>query len=157
MIENFIYPTATDDGDRVLLANVKKYGWHACCVFGDETGPEFTYSIGFYLSYGHPEVLIIGLPSRAAHALLGALAERISKGQTYSDGSVATDIAPCKILFRRFNQFHYIKYMGIATWFYASLFPRELFPTIQLVFPDKSGYYPWDDDYDTNLIQTILD
>lgn len=157
MIENFIYPTATDESDHALLATVKKHGWQAICVFSDETSPEFTYSIGFYLTYGHPEILIIGLPSRAARALLAALAERISKGQTYGDGSVATDISPCTFRFRRFNQFHYIEYMGIATWFYASLFPRELFPTIQLVWPDKRGYYPWDKDYDTNLIQTVLD
>ena len=156
MIQNFAYPTAENESDQTLLANVKNYGWHACHIFGDETGPEFSYSIGFYLSYGHPEILIVGLPSKAAHSVLAAVFDRISKGQVYVDGSIADDISPCKFLFRSFNPIHYIEYMGIATWFYASLFPPDLFPTLQLVWPDKNGFYPWDKDYNTHLIQSIL-
>jgi hypothetical protein len=53
-----------------LLNDIEKYGLQVMHVFGDELGPGFSYSIGLFESYNHPEVIIIGLRQDLMHQLI---------------------------------------------------------------------------------------
>lgn len=46
--------------DRKLAEDVRKYGWHCLHVSPrlGEPGPQFTYTIGLFASYQHPELMI---------------------------------------------------------------------------------------------------
>ena len=63
--------TATDSGERKLLDDVAKFGWHCMKVFGDNDHEPFAYTIGLFASCGYPELLIYGLPGEVAHSGAG--------------------------------------------------------------------------------------
>jgi hypothetical protein len=50
----------TDDPEKIILSNIADYGWHAVNVIEDDGHPPWTYSIGFYETWGFPELIILG-------------------------------------------------------------------------------------------------
>ena len=60
-LPDFQLRVAEDDNDRKLLADIERLGWHVIHIFEDESGPGFSFSVGFYYTFQQPEVLIMGL------------------------------------------------------------------------------------------------
>lgn len=73
MLTDFQMPLAKDDSDRKLLSDVAQYGWHVLHIFSDESAPCFSLSVGFYLKFGHPEILVMGPPQPVAHELINLI------------------------------------------------------------------------------------
>ena len=50
--------------DAKVLREIHTDGWQITGVLAreQERGPDFAYSIGFFHSLGHPEVILFGLP-----------------------------------------------------------------------------------------------
>lgn len=69
-----------DYKDKVL-ANIKETGWHCTAVGAGENTPEFSYTVGLFKTHGLPELIIIGLPFRVAHHLLGDIIDLLLKGE----------------------------------------------------------------------------
>jgi hypothetical protein len=63
-------PKPTDEGDRKLLENVEKYGWHVVLITGDKDTPGCAFSVGLYHTFKHPEIVIFGLPKDRMHAFI---------------------------------------------------------------------------------------
>ena len=61
-------------------------------VFEGKEGPGFQYSIGFFQSFKHPEVLIFGQQSKVMHGMLARIADAIREGKRFAAGSDAEDI-----------------------------------------------------------------
>jgi hypothetical protein len=72
--------------ERKLRDDVKQYGWHVLKVLADEGHSSHTYSVGLYKSFGHPEVVIVGLPGDTAHAFIDNLADEIRDGAVFEAG-----------------------------------------------------------------------
>lgn len=53
---------AKDEHERKALADVQQHGWHVLKVMEDNEGPAFAYTVGLYHSFGHPELIVVGLP-----------------------------------------------------------------------------------------------
>nr|MBB6151316.1 hypothetical protein [Mucilaginibacter sp. SP1R1] len=70
--------------DQKLSNNIKQYGLQVLHVMADDTGPGFSYSIGLFESYGHPEIIIIGLKQQLAHKLINNMANDVKKGKIYT-------------------------------------------------------------------------
>jgi hypothetical protein len=49
-------------GDAEMQADIATYGWHVIKVFEDDEGPSFAFTIGLYKRFGHPELVVFGLP-----------------------------------------------------------------------------------------------
>lgn len=136
--------TATDDNERKCLEDVKNHGLHIMHVFEDEENPRFSYTVGLYENYLHPEIIIIGLKHELAHLLLHNAAYDIKKGTSYTSGEFHEGILDDFLCyFGDVPRSYYEEYVGWALWFYEG---RD-FPLIQCVYPTVAGKFAWEKDF----------
>ncbi len=157
MNANFTWPVASNAGQEKLLADVKEYGCHILNVAGDGRS-DFSYSVGLYANFGHPEIVIIGLPSGTAMSLINAVRDRAASGAPVADGTMSDGLVRgYPVAFVRVEQEHFVDRFGFANWFYRSLAPGG-FPVLQLVWPDRQGLFPWHAAFDPGLrpVQPVL-
>jgi len=139
-----------DAADRKLLADVQEYGWHKITVSEDAEGPGFTYTIGLFHSFQHPEVIVFGLPDERMRLIVDSIAELVQSGVTLADGSESDQILEhYSCTFRAVLPVHYPAHLGYARWFYKA---RE-FPVLQCCWPDRTGRYPWELDCEREIIR----
>jgi uncharacterized protein DUF4262 len=137
--------TRDDDGfdacDKKVLDDIEKHGWHVVKVLAEAEFPAFAYSIGLYHSFGHPEVIVIGLNLDVAHCLINEVGEWARAGKRIKfDNPYGGLLEGFDCVFRPMNQRHNEQYLGYARWFYRS----DDFPVVQCVWPDKQGHWPWE-------------
>jgi uncharacterized protein DUF4262 len=147
MIPNFRWPEPESPPDEKLISNVREYGCHIIRVFATESGPAFAYSVGMYLNYGQPEVIVFGLSVEHAHVILNDICRHAARGERFVAGD-RTDqfLQGFDVCFTEVPLEVYPEYLGFALWFYRSL--SEPFPAVQLVWPDRAGKFPWELGYD---------
>ena len=158
MLPDFQSPVAVDERDRKLLSDVKEIGWQVKGILAGKHTPPYAFSIGLYYTFGHPEILVMGLPHTVAHQLINVAAGHIARGRVFRARERTDELAvglPCSfvpILIK-----HYQHYLGFGLWFYQNL--KQPFPALQLVWPDKQGRLPWESGYDETFYraQRLLD
>ena len=139
-----------DPADAKLLADVEQFGWHMITVSEDDQGPGFTYTIGLFYSYSHPEVIVFGLPNQAMQGVVDCIAGLVKGGVRFGDGDESDEVLDGYVCtFRRVLPAHYPAHLGYAKWFYKS---RE-FPAIQCVWPDKAGHFPWQAECEPGIVR----
>jgi hypothetical protein len=158
MLTDFQMPVASDEPDRKLLSDVTNYGWHILHIFADKNEPCYSFSVGLYLKFGHPELLVMGLSQPIAQQLINLAAGYIANGRVFRPGERSDDLMhgfACSFVPILIN--HYQHYLGYNIWFYRSL--KKPFPALQLVWPDKKGRFPWENNYDNKFLslQRLLD
>src|SRR4051812_23358833 len=105
-------PEPADEHDRKLLADVERHGWHVIGVEEDEEGPAFAYSIGLYRSFGHPEVIVFGLPVRVLHRVINAVGEEVRSGERFGHLDESGDVLQgYNVVFRTVKRGHYPEYL----------------------------------------------
>jgi hypothetical protein len=137
--------TRLDATDRKLLADVEEYGWHCRHIHDEGRLPYWTFTIGVFQTWQHPELVVFGLRDTVAHDLLNQLVERVKAGETFGPGRDYDDVLEsfgCR--FVRVDAQWYSPFLGYAQWFYET---EDGFPVLQLVWPDEQGRYPWDEGY----------
>jgi hypothetical protein len=126
--------------------NIRRHGWHAQGIYATETTPSFLYTIGLRDSFNHPELLMIGPPVETCHSLVSAVVERIRGGGSYGDGDRIGGVAGgYEVALRSVPITAYDELFGIAAEFYGD----TEFIVLQVVFPDASGRFPWEDGCDS--------
>jgi hypothetical protein len=141
-------PRYSDDpkkrsAEEKCVADIQHYGLHILKVAGDDDWPEFTYSVGLFHSFEHPEVIVLGLPGDVAHSLVNGLADEVRSGHRFIASEETENVLegyPCT--FRAVPPHHVGAHFGWASWFYDG----EPFPALQLVYPDRARRWPWDPD-----------
>jgi hypothetical protein len=150
MQNKFEWPEPEEEADEILLRNIRKHGCHIMGIAGDEHVPNYAFSIGLFVNYGHAEIILFGLEGRRAASIINVVRDRAAAGQKYAVGDVADDIlVGQKACFVEVPLQLYDKYLGTAIWFYRRS-PRP-FPCLQLVWPDDDGRFPWETGYDAGL------
>ncbi len=135
---------AKDDAERKALANIKKHGLHVMHVFGDEKNPPFSYSVGLFENYLHPEIVIIGLKYELAHVLLNNMAHDIKNGKNFTAKEFHEGVLDDFLCyFGEVPKTDYKEYVGWAIWFYEGYD----FPLLQCVYPTVKGKFPWEKDF----------
>ena len=141
--------TRLDATDQKVLADVEEYGWHCLHVHDRDGLPQWTFSIGIFQTWHHPELLVFGLRDTVAHDLLKQLVLRVAAGEIfrpdreYVDEYVdLLDGFSCRFVI--VDPQWYSAFLGYAQWFHET---EDGFPVLQLVWPDKRGRYPWADGY----------
>jgi hypothetical protein len=66
-----------DDLERQAMANINEFGWHAMNVIEGEGHPPWSFSIGLYETWSHPELIVIGRSRATAYKMLNTLATDI--------------------------------------------------------------------------------
>jgi hypothetical protein len=137
-------PVPQDDGDRKVLADVARHGWAVLMIEEDDEGPAFAFSVGLFQTFGHPELLILGLAPPVAQPLVNALGEAIRSGRRFEAGGRCEGVASVPLALVAVDERHYRDYLGYARWFYGG----GAFPVLQCVWPDKKGAFPWEVGFD---------
>ncbi len=150
MIEDFRWPEPDDPADEKLFSNVRQYGCHIMHIIEDEKGPEYSFSIGLYLNYSHPEIVIFGLDHKITNPTINRIASLIREGREFSDGQTSDELFEgLEVVFLSVERKYYGPYLGYANWFYQHL--PQPFPVLQLVWPDKQGRFPWEKEFSPEL------
>jgi hypothetical protein len=141
--------------DEKLATDIEKYGLQVMHVFSNQDGSSFSYSIGLFKTYKHPEIIIIGLKQELSHILINNMAEDIKNGKVYVPLNFYPDILDgfeCYIVEVDPNK--YDEYIGQAQRYYKS----DEFPAIQCIYPTIKGIFPWEKDWPENIkdLQPIL-
>jgi len=151
-IPGFEWQEPEDEGDRKMFKDILEHGCQVIAVQADAHGPDFSYSVGLYLNFLHPEILIMGMSSQACHKAINQICREAAAGKKLNEGGERSDLfdVPRPIRFVFVPKVRYVDYLGYACWFYRSLLFRtgppmeHKFPVLQALWPDKNLFYPDD-------------
>ena len=130
---------------------MQELGVHTVCVAGDADRPAHAFSVGLFLNYGHPEVLVVGLPAASSTHIVQRVHAIVQRGEAFAPGLTSDDVIEgYPVTFLRVGQEHYGRWLSEALWFYRSMGP-DGFPCLQMVWPSRDGHFPWDGAFDASL------
>ncbi|GLW13207.1 hypothetical protein Misp01_83350 [Microtetraspora sp. NBRC 13810] len=127
-----------------IQEDVAARGWSWIWVFDpDEKSSPFAYTIGFGTTFGHPEVVVAGLPEGTSEGVLSAVHAELENGAVFSDGDVSDEVLEAfKVRFRVVPVDLLPGSLGQAVEFYGG----RNFEAVQLYWPDRDGNFPGDED-----------
>lgn len=127
---------------RKVLTDIAEYGCHIVSVPEDGETPDYAFTVGFWQSWQHPEVVVVGLAEEVAYDLLNAVADQLDDGARFTPGQVVSGLLDTyPVTFKPIPASHHPGYLGTACWANEG----AAFEALQLVYPDKLGRYPWHD------------
>lgn len=151
---------AYDDVDRKLIADVERYG-HSCIGIGPTSAddpPPYVFTAGMWHSHRQPELAVYGVGRIEAMVdILNVLADRArASGLPLRPGDrlpgLMVGLGEVK------PEHYWLKLMPIHPSWYASQFGAAMFfnadnavDFLQVVWPDESGRYPGDPDFDADF------
>lgn len=134
-----------DAAERKALDDIDQYGCHILHVMEEEGSPPFSYTIGIQRVSGAPELMVIGLKQPIAHFVLNEYNRRVREGESFCDGQYASGfLEGFDCVFREVDRANYGEYLGWGLWLYGG----EEFDTLQFVYPNTSGVWPWQSEAD---------
>jgi hypothetical protein len=165
---NLDLPEPEDGFDEKLVSDVRAYGWH-CIHVADEHHPEhaaenaardphpiydaaFSYTVGLWLTFAHPELVLVGRWGDN-HSIVSAAVIEIENGSRFAAGdrsdAVLEDYEVC---FGEVAPARRDELLTYASWANR----RRPFEALQIVIPDGNRRWPWDAAYDS-VPQPLLD
>ena len=146
-------PTATADGDapgsdaaqdqvaeqvrRDLQRVIDRFGWAVLHGGGTPGEPRYSSTVGL-TTFGHPEVIVLGLPFEAGEKYLNLVGEAVRGGGRFRPGVATTALtdASSPVVFLHVDG---DPRMSVAEQFHGSI------EVLQLVWPDSTGKLPWEE------------
>ena len=133
-----------DDSDRKLLSDIDRIGWHVVMIPEEDGTPGWSFSVGFFQTFNHPEVVVFGLPLDLSGQVINGIGADIQKGKTFESGPEYPDILEGVLCtFRTVVRRWYRPFLGYAGWYYRG----AAFPVLQCIWPDKEQHYPWQPEF----------
>ena len=145
---------ALDEHERSFVANIREHGWFRTSVLAEGEDPGFSYTTGFALNAGAPELIVFSLKYEIAHDVLWELFRDAQAGQFLLCG-VRSDAAFANLPVYAFPvaKRHYAEHLGWSMWFYGS----TDFDCWQIVWPDRAGVFPWEAGFDPAFARDQVD
>ncbi len=109
----------------------------------EATGPVWTYSIGLWQQYRHPEVLIIGLEQKHSGNILNWINRTIrDDGRRFDNGAAIDDVLSGDYVcyFQPIARENFGDWFAGARWFYDG---NDQFAAVQMIWPSVENLYPW--------------
>jgi hypothetical protein len=133
---------AEDPSEQRVLDDIAEYGWHCVHILEDDEGAGYSFTIGLWATYGHPELIVFGLPAQAAHTIVSTVARAAAEGEPL-DPDRPTDalLHDYSCWFAPVPRAQYHDHVGYARWYYQG----DEFPLRQIVWPSRAGVFPWDE------------
>ncbi|WP_432039489.1 DUF4262 domain-containing protein [Streptomyces cucumeris] len=125
---------------RKVQSDVAAQGWSWIWVFDpDAKHSPFAYNIGFGSSFGHPEVVVVGLPEEVSGDVLRYVQTVLAEGREHGDGDISGEnLEGSRVQFRAVPQDLLVANLVQASTFYG----ETPFVALQLVWPDRDGNFP---------------
>jgi hypothetical protein len=137
------------DIEKSIRRDLSKKGYFIALFEAEEDEPAFAYTIGLYDNYEHPEIVIFGLDLETMTIMLSDACERVKLEETFVVKQDYEDfLEGYKLTFQHANV---DEYKGLFSYGIDNNQGVE-FPMIQMIWPDQKHNYPWDDDFDENLL-----
>src|SRR5690349_891478 len=124
-------PDALDASEQAFVAKIREHGWFRTNVFGDEQGPGFSFSTGFWVSANHPELMIFSTKSETAHDIFWDLFRDAKSGKSLSVRRRTYAVfANLPAYAFPVGKKYYRDFLGWSRWFYGS----DAFRCLQIVW-----------------------
>jgi hypothetical protein len=102
------------------------------------TEPGFFYTSGLH-GYARPELLLIGsLPEETANHLIWSAVSRVMEWGPPTDGAIDRELSDRAIAYRHVDKMVAVPWMSATISRY-----QEPVETVQLIWPDSKGRFPW--------------
>ena len=160
MHHEFEWPKPENKGEENTLRCVREYG---CAIIsipwgGNDAEPPFSFSVGLFANFDHPELIFFGMNGDNASAIINEVRYHVAAGRKFADGEIADDIMTddYKVCFWKVPLTVYPFYLGRALWFYDKC--PIVFPCLQIIWQDVNRYFPWEPECgaDVKLDQPLL-
>jgi len=133
-------PVTLDEHERNFVERIRRHGWFRTSVMGDDEGPGFSYTTGFWLTLGAPEFIVFALTPEIAHQVLWDMFNDLKDGRPRPVGRSLDDVfANLAAYVFPVAAPHYPDLLGWSRWFYGG----DDFACQQIVWPDPNGVFPW--------------
>lgn len=133
-----------DGSDRKLLSDIDRVGWHVIMILEGDGTPGWSFSVGLFETFKHPEVVVFGLPLELSGQVINGIGADIQKGKTFESGQEYPEILEGVLCtYRPVLRQWYRPFLGYAMWYYRGL----EFPVLQCIWPDKKQHYPWQPEF----------
>jgi len=143
-----------DEHEQKFVSEIRKHGWFGTSVFGDEEGPGFSYTTGFWLRFKFPEVITLSLKREIAHDTFWYMYRTLENGELFVIGEpIATIFENGKAALLPVSERQFKDHLGWSRWFYGG----DAFRCVQLVWPDPNGLFPWQTGYSAEFIEAQPD
>ena len=144
-----------DPAEQEVVDHIRDHGCHVMHVF-DDTGdyPDFSYSIGFPVTVGQPEVIVFSLKRELRHFIVNEVLRQCSAGLRLADGmriSGLLESFECTV--RHVGDAEAIReHFGWAIWYHSTIRRTHLTEAYQLVWPGAvQGLFPWEEGCDADV------
>ena len=129
-----------DKSEQKVIDDIANFGWHCVNILADGEHVAYSFTVGLFHSYGHPELIIFGLPSETAHQVLAIAADAAKSGSPL-DLAQTTDalLNNYHCCFAEVPLTEYYEHVGYCRWYYQG----NDFPLYQIIWPSRSGLFPW--------------
>ncbi|HZO44722.1 MAG TPA: DUF4262 domain-containing protein [Xanthobacteraceae bacterium] len=147
-------PSKLDEQEQNFVSQIREHGWLGTSVFGDEAGPGFSYTTGFWLNLKFPEVITFSLRREIAHDTFWHIYRTLKGGDGLAIGTPIESIfesggaALLPVSESRFKD-----HLGWSRWFYGG----DAFRCVQLFWTDPNGFFPWQAGYSAEFIEAQPD
>ena len=133
-------PEQLDKHEQNFVANIRQHGWFGTHVATDGEGPGFSYTTGFWLKFGSPELIVFSLQREIAHDAFWHVYYELEAGRRFPVGEPTENIFKnAAAVLLPVSPDRYRSHLGWSRWFYGN----DDFECLQLVFPDQGGEFPW--------------
>ena len=132
-------PEVLDADERRFVGQIREHGWFRTEIFESEGQPGFSFTTGFWVGHGFPEIIVFSLPPQVTHDVLWSLYRAVAAGEPPPIGVPTAGIfGGFDALLVPVDKSHYPEHLGWNRWFQGG----DDFPCVQLFWPDKSGRFP---------------
>lgn len=130
--------------DTAIDDKIRRYGFAVVSVLGDGSAPGFSYTVGLTKTYLQPEIIVFGLPPSAAHGVIAAAVNIMEDNGAIPRMEPLQRVASgTGVIFVPIVNFGANEYMKACRARYG-----DEYRAIQMVWPDPSGLFPWEDGFD---------
>jgi hypothetical protein len=124
-----------------VVDDVAEHGW--MCVHLRAEGHEgpYSYTVGLFRTYSHPELAVFGLSGEVAHQVLNNAVALIQQGHALDPSQpVSGLVEDCSCLLASVPVMELQRYFGICRSYYEG----DRFAMLQIIWPTRQGQFPWD-------------
>jgi hypothetical protein len=117
---------------------IDRFGWAVLHGGGSSTeDPRFSHTAGL-TAFGHPEVIVVGLPFEAGEKYLNLVGEAVRAGARFGPGAETRALTDADSP---------VVFLGVADTSRLALVEQLYGPVdvLQLVWPDSTGKLPWEE------------
>ena len=145
--------------DKEVEENIKRiveeHGWFVGKFPATDYLPSFCYTIGLWKNYQHPELISFGLTIETLHSIFNIGGNLVKGGKKLQSNMEYDDFfEQGTAMVIDVNEQNLKDYFGYGIWF-----NEGTFPAMQIVWKDRNGKFPWEQEFEEEFIykQPLLD